>query len=145
MAPLSVFGLAAFASLACALTYKGADISSVPIVEADGITYTDGGSSKAFENIIVNHGANTARVRVWTSGTYDTAFALAMGKRIKAAGMTLIVDLHYSDTCTISSLLRSRQDVAHDVVGADSGHQAIPSGWPTDLAGLNTEIYTCVS
>ena len=99
MAPLSVFGLAAFASLACALTYKGADISSVPIVEADGITYTDGGSAKAFENIIVNHGANTARVRVWTSGTYDTAFALAMGKRIKAAGMTLIVDLHYSDTC----------------------------------------------
>ena len=144
MAPLSVFGLAAFASLACALTYKGADISSVPIVEADDITYTDGGSSKAFEDIIVSHGANTARVRVWTSGTYDTAFALAMGKRIKAAGMTLIVDLHYSDTCTIASLLHY-QDVAHHLVGADSGHQAIPSGWPTDLAGLNTEIYTCVT
>ncbi|VDC05486.1 unnamed protein product [Peniophora sp. CBMAI 1063] len=124
MARISIFGLVAFASWASALTYKGADISSVPEVEAAGITYTDSGSAKAFEKIIVDHGANTARVRVWTSGTYDTDFAIAMGKRVKAAGMTLIVDLHYSDTW------------------ADSGHQAIPSGWPTDLDGLNTEIYT---
>jgi arabinogalactan endo-1,4-beta-galactosidase len=26
--------------------------------------------------------------------------------------------------------------------GADPGHQSIPSGWPTDLNGLNTQIYT---
>lgn len=100
MARIAILGLVALASWASALTYKGADISSVPEVEAAGITYTDGGSAKAFENIIVDHGANTARVRVWTSGTYDTDFAIAMGKRVKAAGMTLIVDLHYSDTCT---------------------------------------------
>lgn len=26
--------------------------------------------------------------------------------------------------------------------GADPGHQSIPAGWPTDLSGLNTQIYT---
>lgn len=26
--------------------------------------------------------------------------------------------------------------------GADPGHQAIPASWPTDLAGLNSQIYT---
>lgn len=27
-------------------------------------------------------------------------------------------------------------------VGADPGHQAIPSGWPTTLDGLNTQVFT---
>jgi hypothetical protein len=102
MIRLSLLGLFSLFCAAHALTYRGADISSVPVVEATGIHYTDGGSSKAFENIVVAHGANAARVRVWTSGQYNTVFALALGKRIKAAGMTLIVDLHYSDTCTLS-------------------------------------------
>jgi arabinogalactan endo-1,4-beta-galactosidase len=93
---LGIFALLPFTR---ALTYRGADISSVPVVEAAGIKYTDGGTTKAFENIMTAHGGNTARVRVWTAGTYNTAFAISMGKRIKAAGMTLIVDLHYSDTC----------------------------------------------
>ncbi|KAI0028406.1 arabinogalactan endo-1,4-beta-galactosidase [Vararia minispora EC-137] len=111
-------------SFVSALTYRGADISSLEVVEAAGVHYTDSGTTKAFEGIIAAHGANAARVRVWTSGTYNTAYAISMGKRIKAAGMTLIVDLHYSDTW------------------ADPGHQAIPSGWPTTLSGLNTQIYT---
>ncbi|KAI0314761.1 arabinogalactan endo-1,4-beta-galactosidase [Amylostereum chailletii] len=110
-------------SLAAALTYKGADISSVAIVEGQGVHYTDAGATKAFEKIIVSHGANTARIRVWTAGDYNTNYAIAMAKRVKAAGMTLIVDLHYSDTW------------------ADPGHQAIPAAWPKDLAGLNTQIY----
>jgi len=38
--------------------------------------------------------------------------------------MKVLIDLHYSDTW------------------ADPGHQAIPSAWPTDLNGLNTQIYT---
>ena len=52
---------------------------------------------------IQNHGANAARVRVWTAGTYSTDFAINLGRRIKAAGMTLIVDLHFSDTCESKS------------------------------------------
>lgn len=30
------------------------------------------------------------------------------------------------------------------ILGADPGKQAIPSSWPKDLAGLNTQIYTYV-
>lgn len=28
------------------------------------------------------------------------------------------------------------------MTGADPGHQAIPARWPTNLSGLNTQIYT---
>ncbi|KZV94783.1 endogalactanase [Exidia glandulosa HHB12029] len=66
---------------------------------------------------------NAARIRVWTAGQYNTQFALNLAKRIKAQGMTLMVDLHYSDTW------------------ADPGHQSIPSGWGSTLDQLNTAIY----
>ncbi|KAF8190784.1 arabinogalactan endo-1,4-beta-galactosidase [Pholiota molesta] len=52
-------------------------------------------------------------------GTNLRASALAYG-----AGMDIYVDLHYSDTW------------------ADPGKQAIPSGLPTDLAGLKSQINT---
>ncbi len=83
-----------------ALTYRAADISSLVVVEQAGVHYTDNGQTKPFENIIVSHGANAARVRVWTAGQYSLNYAIALGKRVKAAGMTLVVDLHFSDTCT---------------------------------------------
>lgn len=106
------------------LTYRGADISSLTMLESSGIKYSDNGQTLAFETILKNHGMNTARIRIWTAGTYNLNYGLALAKRIKAAGMTLIVDLHYSDTW------------------ADPAHQSIPSGWPTDLSGLNTKIWT---
>lgn len=43
------------------LTYKGADISSLQIVENQGKHFTDSGSTKPFENIMTSHGANTVR------------------------------------------------------------------------------------
>ena len=76
---LLAFALAA--GLARALTWRGADISSVPVVEAAGVTYRDTtGATGKFENILAAHGMNTARVRVWTAGQYNTAFALSLGK-----------------------------------------------------------------
>lgn len=64
-----------------ALTYKGADISSVPVSEAAGSSFKDtSGTIKKVENIIVAHGANTARVRIWTAGTYSLTYGLALGK-----------------------------------------------------------------
>lgn len=83
-----------------ALTYRGADISSVPVVEAAGHAYLDGGQKRAFENILTSHGANTVRLRLWTAGQYNLNFTLAYAKRVKATGLTFILDLHYSDTCT---------------------------------------------
>ena len=88
------------ASSVLSLTFRGADISSVAVVEQQGHQINDNGQTKPFENIITAHGANIARVRVWTAGQYNLQYALTMGKRIKAAGMTLVVDLHFSDTCS---------------------------------------------
>ncbi|TFK49440.1 arabinogalactan endo-1,4-beta-galactosidase [Heliocybe sulcata] len=125
MRAVSYLGLlASFALRVSSLTYKCADFSSLLVNEAAGITYTDNGATAKFDTILANHGTNLARIRVWTAGDYDLPQALQIAKRAKAAGMSLLVDLHYSDTW------------------ADPGKQAIPSSWPTDLSGLNTQIYT---
>ena len=90
---------AALASVASALTYRAADISSLIVVEDSGISYSQNGVTKAFEDILVDNGMTAARVRIWTAGQYDLSYGLELGKRIKDAGLTLHVDLHYSDTC----------------------------------------------
>lgn len=85
-----------------ALTYRGADFSSLVNLENAGRTYKDGGTTTKFETILKNHGANLARIRIWTSTSnseYSLAYGLALAKRAVAAGMTLLIDLHYSDTC----------------------------------------------
>ena len=91
--------LAALVSSASALTYRAADISSLIVVEDSGISYSQNGVTKAFEDILVDNGMTAARVRIWTAGEYNLSYGLAVGKRIKDAGLTLHVDLHYSDTC----------------------------------------------
>ncbi|TBU33107.1 arabinogalactan endo-1,4-beta-galactosidase [Dichomitus squalens] len=116
--------LLSFSWLASSLNFHGADISSLTVVEEAGVHFKDNGKALPFETILKNHGMNAARVRIWTAGQYNLQYGLALGKRIKDAGMTLIVDLHFSDTW------------------ADPGHQSIPSSWPTDLDGLNTQIYS---
>ncbi|PPQ76522.1 hypothetical protein CVT24_010924 [Panaeolus cyanescens] len=110
-----------------ALQYKGADFSSLINLENSGRTYKDNGSTQKLETILRNHGANLARIRIWTSNSYSNYnldYAIALAKRARAAGMEIMVDFHYSDTW------------------ADPGKQAIPSAWPKDLNGLNTQIYT---
>jgi len=111
-----------------ALTYHGADFSSLANLEKGGLVYHDSAtSSTKFETILAVHGTNLARIRVWTStnsADYSLTYGLALAKRAVAAGMSILIDLHYSDTW------------------ADPGHQAIPAGWPTTLAGLNTQIFT---
>lgn len=63
------------------LRYHGADISSMLLVEADGVKFTDtNGQQNGLEDILRNNGMNAARVRLWTSGTYNTTYGLAMGK-----------------------------------------------------------------
>ncbi|KAF7321868.1 MYND-type domain-containing protein [Mycena kentingensis (nom. inval.)] len=125
------FRLVAFlfagAQLASALTWHSADFSSLINLENSGIRYKDNGVTTPLETILHNRGVNLARIRIWTSNStsqYSLAYGLALAKRATAAGMQLLIDLHYSDTW------------------ADPGHQSIPAGWPTTLAGLNTQIFT---
>ena len=81
------------------LPLNGADFSSLSLLESQGIRYTDNGAVRPFEQILASHGFELARIRVWTAGTYTQSYALTLAKRAKAAGMKVLIDLHYSDTC----------------------------------------------
>jgi len=129
MAAFSVLLLTLFSLLhtVCGIQYRGADFSSLINLEKQGIRYKHGGTTLPLERILANHGANLARIRVWTStddAQYSLNHALQLAKRARAVGMEIYVDLHYSDSW------------------ADPGKQWIPSSWPQDLAGLNTKIWT---
>ena len=66
------------------------------------------------------------RLKVWVNpadGYNDQAHVVRMGKRIKRAGMKLLVDFHYSDSWT------------------DPGHQWPPAAWKDlDAAGLTAKV-----
>lgn len=99
-----VITLLSYTPLIQALQYHGADFSSLVNVEKAGLVYKDSSSASnaKFETILHNHGANLARIRVWTStndADYSLNYGLALAKRVVAAGMEVYVDLHYSDTC----------------------------------------------
>lgn len=87
-------------TLTSALQFRGADFSSLLVVEDQGIHFTDDGVQKPFETILASIGANIARIRVWTAGNYTLEKGLQLARRAKKAGMALLIDLHYSDTCT---------------------------------------------
>lgn len=92
-----------------ALQYHGADFSSMINLENSGLVIKDPSSPAGakLETILRNHGTNLARIRIWTSTSYNQyslAYGLAMAKRAAAAGMDLLIDLHYSDTCAFNSL-----------------------------------------
>lgn len=106
-----------------ALTYKGADWSSVAVEEDSGVSYsTSSGTTQSLEKILASTGVNTVRQRIWVNpsdGNYDLDYNLALAKRADAAGLGVYLDLHFSDTW------------------ADTANQAIPSGWATDLDDLS--------
>ncbi|MBN8701349.1 MAG: glycosyl hydrolase 53 family protein [Chitinophagales bacterium] len=87
----------------------GADISFLPELEHKGMKFydTDGKENDAIQ-ILKNHGLNYVRLRIFNNpasdsgyspkdGFCDLAHTLQMAKRVKAAGMKLLLDFHYSD------------------------------------------------
>jgi arabinogalactan endo-1,4-beta-galactosidase len=116
----------------------GADISSVQAAEARGVRYSDDGEPKDFLTILKSHGFNYIRLRVFNDPTKptprDRAYSLdgycdlphtiEMAKRVKAMGLGLLIDFHYSDSW------------------ADPGKQFTPSAW-ADLPfdGLVTAMH----
>ncbi|MHB0961089.1 MAG: glycoside hydrolase family 53 protein [Pirellulaceae bacterium] len=108
----------------------GADISWVQEQEDQGTRFSDGGEQKDILAILKDHGFNWIRLRLFCNprspkgysdkGYCDLDHTLTMAKRIKAAGMGLLLDFHYSDTW------------------ADPGHQVKPAAW-TDLHGAELE------
>ena len=108
----------------------GADISWVQQQEDEGRRFSDHGVQKDIFVILKEHGFNWIRLRIFydpkatkgysNKGYCDLPHTLQMAKRIKAAGMGLLLDFHYSDTW------------------ADPGKQFKPAAW-ADLHGSDLE------
>lgn len=102
---LYLFATSFYNFSASALSLNGADISSLPLLESQGIHYTLNGAQQPFETILAENGFKLARIRIWTAGTYTQSYALSLARRAKNAGMKILIDLHYSDTCTHTTML----------------------------------------
>lgn len=96
----------------------GADLSELPYHESQGVKYFDGGKAQDLLTIARRNGWTVVRVRLWVNPGSKPANAVsslpsvtALGKRIKAAGLKFLLDIHYSDTW------------------ADPGHQKKPAAW----------------
>ncbi|WP_097257645.1 arabinogalactan endo-1,4-beta-galactosidase [Streptomyces sp. Ag109_G2-15] len=117
-----------FTSGTTGTSIHGADISSLAKSEAKGGVYkTSSGTTGDAVTILKNAGMNYARLKVWVNpadGFNDKAHVLAVAKRVKAAGMKLLVDFHYSDTW------------------ADPGAQSKPAAWAGhSYSQLKTDVY----
>lgn len=111
----------------------GADISSLQAMEDNGAKYYDfDGKSKDAIEILKLHGVNCIRLRIWNRP--ETSFdrgdycnlenTVIMAKRVKAAGLKLMLDFHYSDSW------------------ADWKKQTPPSEWAgQDENGLAESVY----
>ena len=100
----------------------GADISFLPELEARGMKFSDNGVEKDAIQILKDHGLNYVRLRIFNDPARDSGYSpgkgfcdlsntLKMAKRVKAAGMKLLLDFHYSD------------------YWADPGKQYKPAAW----------------
>jgi len=90
---------------------KGADLSTLLEVEANGGKFYDEGVLKDPFEILSDYGFNAVRLRLWNdpyspdgvsygAGTCDYPVLLATAKRALAAGWDFLLDLHYSDFWT---------------------------------------------
>ena len=86
----------------------GADISFLPELENRGMKFSDEGVSKDAITILKEHGFNYVRLRLFNDpstekgyspgkGFCDLEHTKQMAKRVKDAGMKLLLDFHYSD------------------------------------------------
>ena len=100
----------------------GADISFLPELEDKGMKFSDKGVTKDAIEILKDHGFNYVRLRIFNEPANDSGYSpgkgfcdlqhtLKIAKRVKAAGMKLLLDFHYSD------------------YWADPGKQYKPAAW----------------
>ena len=95
---------------------KGADVGFLQGQERRGVKFHDrnGQERECLELLKNDYQMSAIRMRVWVDprgGDCDKYALLAMAKRVKALGMDLMVDFHYSDSW------------------ADPGKQPIPKAW----------------
>jgi arabinogalactan endo-1,4-beta-galactosidase len=109
------------------IIYKGADLSFLAEIEQAGITFTDSGTTKPALTIFKNNGCNLVRVRLWynpSTAHSGLSEVLNFCSRIKAAGMNIFLDFHYSDTW------------------ADPSNQTMPTAWSAlSFSVLQDSVY----
>jgi arabinogalactan endo-1,4-beta-galactosidase len=83
----------------------GADVSSLPHLEKQGIKYFDNGRETDFIEIARRNKWNILRVRLWVdpadkpeSQVSSLSEVTKLGQRIKAARFQFLLDIHYSDS-----------------------------------------------
>lgn len=107
---------------------KGVDISTLQALEDKGIRFYEDGVETDLLDILSNHGVNYVRLRLWNNpveadGYNDKEHLIEMAQRVKAAGLKLLVDFHYSD------------------FWADPGKQVKPEAWKDlDFEGLKSAV-----
>jgi arabinogalactan endo-1,4-beta-galactosidase len=134
---LCLLALIASARAGAAEFMAGADISSLPVFEANGAVYTDDVVAGGVIPMFRDHGVNWYRLRLFVDPSndddlaapgfqndafvvQDLPYTIALAERVKAAGGKVLLDFHYSDTW------------------ADPGKQYKPAEW----AGLNFATLT---
>jgi arabinogalactan endo-1,4-beta-galactosidase len=101
--------------------FIGADVTFVQADEGGGAIYSDGTRKDIFK-LLRDHGFNYVRLRTFVDpravdgydqrdGYADLAHTVTFGRRVKDAGMGLLLNFHYSDNW------------------ADPGKQCVPVAW----------------
>lgn len=95
---------------------KGADVGFLTGQERHGVKFHDrnGRERECLELLKNDYQMSAIRMRVWVNprgGSCDKNELLVMARRVKALGMQLMVDFHYSDSW------------------ADPAKQPIPKAW----------------
>ena len=102
---------------------KGADISWASEMEAGGVKFKKkDGTEAALLEVLKSCGINAIRLRVWVNpykGWSGKDDVVAVAKKVQAAGLSLMIDFHYSDFF------------------ADPSRQIIPSDWKADMDNLD--------
>jgi arabinogalactan endo-1,4-beta-galactosidase len=126
---LTVATQSAPAQAATTLSMRGADVSSVQrSLDLGAKYYTASGTAADPLDILKSLGVNYVRLRVWNnpaSGYNNLTKVLVYARTVKAKGLGLMIDFHYSDTW------------------ADPGKQYKPAAWSSHgISQLQTDVYT---
>lgn len=133
--------LACLPTVCHATKYVGGDISLLPNYEAKGAVYYDSNGTTVITDVLgymKAAGMNAMRVRLFVDPSQagsedqgegvcqDLPYVISLGQRIKAKGMKLLLDIHYSDTWT------------------DPGQHSTPASWTvTSALADSVYSYTC--
>lgn len=88
--------------------FRGADVSSLRELEALGARFRDRQGERDLLELLAAHGVNAVRLRLWNDpwspegasyggGGNDLATTVGLARRVRALGMDLLLDFHYSD------------------------------------------------